>query len=122
MDTIGNIQPVSIPIQPLPAPALPSAPASTLPSSAPALPAQGGTVTTQAAEQQHVAAVQQAAQHIANIYVVSDQTFTIFKDVTGQYITRFTSLRDGKVTYIPEPTLYKLGGSNSNSPLLTIQA
>lgn len=39
----------------------------------------------------------------ANSFAVSDQRFTIYKDTSGQYITRFTSLRDGKVTYMPEP-------------------
>jgi hypothetical protein len=53
--------------------------------------------------------VQHAAQQvaIANVFIVGDKHFTIFKDVTGQYITRFTSLRDGKVTYIPEPELIR---------------
>ncbi len=40
-----------------------------------------------------------------DVYAVSDTTFTIFKDTSGQYITRYTSLRDGKVTYIPEPDM-----------------
>lgn len=41
----------------------------------------------------------------ANTFAISDQRFTIYKDTTGQFITRFTSLRDGKVTYIPEPDM-----------------
>lgn len=41
----------------------------------------------------------------ANSFALGDQRFTIYKDTTGQFITRFTSLRDGKVTYLPEPTL-----------------
>lgn len=42
----------------------------------------------------------------ANTFVLSDQSFTMYKDATtGQFITRFTSLRDGKVTYIPEPDM-----------------
>ncbi len=61
--------------------------------------------------------MQQASQDAANIYVVSDQRFTIFKDATGQYITRFTSLRDGKVTYIPEPQLLKSAGSYAGATL-----
>ena len=52
---------------------------------------------------EHVAA---AAQHVAgDPYPISDKSFTIFKDATGQYITRYTSLRDGRVTYVPEPKL-----------------
>jgi hypothetical protein len=38
-------------------------------------------------------------------YVVSDRTFTIFKDATGQYVVRYRSLRDGKITYVPEPAI-----------------
>ena len=66
----------------------------------------------QAVEQQRFQAVQRISQQVADVYVVSDRTFTIFKDVSGQYITRFTSLRDGKVTYIPEPNLFRLGGES----------
>jgi len=40
-------------------------------------------------------------------YAVSDQSFSIFKDSTGQYVTRLTSLRDGSVSYIPEPNLLR---------------
>ncbi len=46
-----------------------------------------------------------AAQIPMDIYVVSDQRFTIFKDASGQYVTRSTSLRDGQVTYTPKPQL-----------------
>jgi hypothetical protein len=60
-----------------------------------------------AAEAARRAAVESAARQIANEYVISDMRFTIFKDASGQYITRFTSLRDGRVTYIPEPDLLR---------------
>lgn len=66
----------------------------------------------QLAEQQRFQTVQNVSQQIADTFVVSDRTFTIFKDATGQYITRFTSLRDGKVTYIPEPNLFRMGGES----------
>lgn len=47
--------------------------------------------------------LQLAAEMMAtDIYVVGDMKFSIYKDGTGQYVTRFTSLRDGAVTYIPE--------------------
>lgn len=50
--------------------------------------------------------LQRAAESFfKDVYAVSDTTFAIFKDATGQYITRFTNLRDGKVTYIPEPQM-----------------
>ncbi|MEQ1704802.1 MAG: hypothetical protein ABL867_02370 [Rickettsiales bacterium] len=66
----------------------------------------------QVAQQQRFQAVQRISQKMTDPYVVSDRTFTIFKDATGQYITRFTSLRDGKVTYIPEPNLFRMGGES----------
>lgn len=66
-------------------------------------------------DQKRLETVRQAAQQvaIANVFIVGDKRFTIFKDVTGQYITRFTSLRDGKVTYIPEPQLIRQTLPNS---------
>ncbi len=48
---------------------------------------------------------QAADNFFKDVYAVSDARFTIFKDSSGQYITRYTSLRDGKVTYIPEPNM-----------------
>ncbi len=53
-------------------------------------------------DDQRKAAVTRAAHVFKDYYPVRDVTFTIFKDSSGQYITRFTNLRDGKVTYIPE--------------------
>ena len=56
------------------------------------------------AEQRRYEAVEQGAQAIAaQAFAVSDTRFTIYKDATGQFITRFTSLSDGSVTYYPEP-------------------
>jgi hypothetical protein len=62
----------------------------------------------EAAEIRRYERVIQAAQAVvSDLYVVSDQKFSIYKDVSGQYITRYTSLRDGTVTYIPEPELLR---------------
>lgn len=41
-------------------------------------------------------------------FVVSDTRFTIFKDFNGDYVTKFTSLRDGSVKYFPEKTLFEI--------------
>jgi hypothetical protein len=72
------------------------------------------------AEQRRFERVKRAAESFfKDTYAVNDHTFTIFKDNTGQYITRFTSLRDGKVTYIPEPKL--LQHSSSAEALIEIQ-
>lgn len=55
------------------------------------------------AEQQRYERVAAAAQKVAgDPYPISDKSFTIFKDASGQYVTRYTSLRDGRVTYVPE--------------------
>jgi len=122
MDPIGITPPVITTAPTLSAPA-PKA------QSAPALPdTQGQQVdlgsqsfNAAAAEQTRVEAIHRLAEQIANVFVIGDQTFSLFKDATGQYITRFTSLRDGKVTYIPEPTLFKAAG-NDAATLLKIQA
>lgn len=44
---------------------------------------------------------------LTNPYPVSDKRFTIFKDLAGDYVTRFTSLVDGSVQYFPEKTLFE---------------
>lgn len=70
-------------------------------------------------------AVYRAAQSFfKDVYAVSDTTFTIFKDSSGQYITRYTSLRDGKVTYIPEPDMlaYLDRRMQAREALIEIQA
>ena len=56
-----------------------------------------------ASEDRRAARVREAAKtYFKDVFVVNDTTFSIFKDSSGQYITRFTNLRDGSVTYIPE--------------------
>lgn len=72
-------------------------------SGAPALPQRA-----KSAEDVRYEQVVRAAQNfVANSYPVGDKTFTIYKDSSGQYITRYKSLRDGRVTYIPEPRLLR---------------
>ena len=116
----ANVLPV------LPAPssqaALPVIPAAPQPAAIPAAQDQTAdpdqVLTPPQLADKRYQAVQQAAQAAAaNVYVVSDKKFTIFKDASGQYITRFTSLRDGKVTYIPEPQIFQLGGSSASVAL-----
>jgi len=53
------------------------------------------------------AVITKAANTVANYFAVSDTRFTIFRDLAGQYITRFTNLKDGSVSYYPEPKLVK---------------
>jgi hypothetical protein len=74
---------------------------------------------------QHEATMRQAALSFKNVYPLGDQEFSIFKDATGKYITRYVSLRDGKVTYMPEPTLVKqlqLGTGSSGPVRVAISA
>jgi hypothetical protein len=51
-------------------------------------------------------------KRIANLYAVSDTRFTIYKQ-NGEYYTRITNLRDGKVVTIPEPSLLTKLGAGS---------
>lgn len=68
-----------------------------------AIPANEATYGV-ASDEERQARMEHATQAIIrDIYAVSDSKFTIFKDASGQYITRIVSLRDGRVTYIPEP-------------------
>ena len=73
--------------------------------------------------QQAQARREQAVRQAANTFVISDQRFTIYKDLSGQFVTRFTSLRDGKVTYIPEPDVLSwLNQSGKNEgPTLSLE-
>ncbi len=120
MSALG-INPVAL--QTLPTQTARSAPALPKPA-APTVPYGNSADVSfdpQVAEQKRYEAVQKQAQDVANVYVVSDRTFSIFKDASGQYITRFTSLRDGRVTYIPEPELFRLGGG-AGSQTVSIKA
>jgi hypothetical protein len=52
--------------------------------------------------------VKRTAESVKSLFVVSDVRFTIFKDVAGDYVTRFTSLKDGSVKYFPQKSLYEM--------------
>lgn len=119
MDAIGTTQPIALTLPPtVAAPALPTPTAiKTVHADTQSQP----DFDAAAAEHKRLEMVKQAAQDIANVYVVSDKQFTIFKDASGQYITRFRDLRDGKVTYIPEPELFRLQRSEAPS-LLRLKA
>lgn len=68
--------------------------------------------------------VKAAQNFFQDVYAVSDTTFTIYKDSSGQYITRITSLRDGHVTYLPEPQLlqYQERRARSRDSIVEINA
>jgi hypothetical protein len=90
--------------------AVPPAPADTQASQVPFSRAADTTGSTPAAATGNTfeKAIQQIASSFKNTYAVSDKQFTIFKDATGKYITRYVSLRDGSVTYVPTtPTVVR---------------
>jgi hypothetical protein len=116
MSAVGNIPQ-------LPLPALPKAAVTVrAPAQAPALPLpqqtpqasapQPEVLNTQAAEKLRFAAVKQAAKQYANFNVLGTSTFTIFKDVNGQLVTRSRDWTTGKVTYIPEPDMVRNGDAS----------
>lgn len=65
------------------------------------------TVDLTASDERRMESIKRAIAQAKDTYPVSDSTFTIFKDASGQFITRFTSLRDGTVSYYPEPELLR---------------
>ena len=67
-------------------------------------------------EERRFARVAEAAKRIiTEFYPISDTRFTIFKDGSGQYVTRVTNMRDGSVTFYPEPQLLSRAGGGSES-------
>ncbi len=80
-------------------------------------------VDIKAAEEKRMGAIKEAIQRSKDLFAISDTSFTIFKDAKGQFITRFTSLRDGSVTYFPEPQLVKrLEEAGFDTSTITVNA
>ncbi len=67
------------------------------------------------AEERRMAEIRKTVEREAfkETFAVRDNRFTIFKDTSGQIITRFTSLRDGSVTYVPEPEILRFNGGTN---------
>ncbi len=116
MEAIGNIKPVAIRV---PQPAQTVLPDH---SQAVPLPVLGGGDSGfdgKSAEELRFERLKQAARNVPQ--PLGSQSFTLFKDTTGQVITRFRDINSGRVTYIPEPNLLTLAGSGSQA-LLNITA
>ena len=62
----------------------------------------------ESADKARYEAVRQATEAVKNLFAVSDFRFAIFKDIAGDYVTRFTSLRDGTVKYFPQKSLFEM--------------
>jgi hypothetical protein len=114
MDALGNIPTVTLPaLKPVQA-------AAVLPDNfAKAAPIQlGGTAAdldlqASAVEAKRIDILMNAARNAPQ--PLGSQVFTMFKDATGQMITRFRDQNTGKVTYIPEPDLLSMTSSHSSA-------
>lgn len=67
----------------------------------------------QVAEAKRTQALMQAARNVPQ--PLGTQTFTMFKDVTGQIVTRYFDRNTGKATYIPEPQLLRMANNSAGS-------
>lgn len=72
-------------------------------------------------DEKRQALVQRAVASFKDVYAVSDSTFSIYRS-GGQYITRITNLRDGRITYIPEPKMMEFLEMRDNQSLIEIRA
>lgn len=79
-------------------------------------PQQYVEVPTAQLDEQRMEALKQAVAAVLPrfFFPVTDVRFTMFKDPSGQIVTKFTSLVTGEVSQIPEPELLKsFSGSGS---------
>lgn len=85
-----------------------------------------GTGQPENPQAQYESEIRKAASSFKDAYPLGDTSFSLFKDTTGTLITRYTSLIDGKITYVPEPTLVRHLQENtvgsSNAALISISA
>lgn len=121
MDALGSIKPVvSQPVVARPAPA-PSAPSA--PSSQPAVKIGGGGGADQqigfdalATDQKFYEALKSAAADVPQ--PLGSQVFTMYKNGSGQTITRFRDLNTGKVTYIPAENVFDMASKKQTAQSL----
>jgi hypothetical protein len=74
-------------------------------------------------EKQRLDTVVKGAQAMkSTIGGATGMTFSIFKDVNGQFITRFTNKTTGAVTYVPEPNVLNFAETSASSSLLAVDA
>lgn len=63
------------------------------------------TVDLGKAEAERLETLRRGAQQLTNAYPLGENKISIYKDGSGQYITRSVNQRTGQVTYIPEPSI-----------------
>ena len=102
LSTQAYSAPSYTPVAPTPCSAAPVAPAQSAPASEPA-PVLSASAPARSEQVEH------AASRFSDFFAVSATSFSIYKDSSGQFITRFTNLKDGSVTYIPEPQMLQMG-------------
>ena len=86
------------------------------------LPPQDYQTAIERAEAQRFDGVYKASAAAKDLYPLGDKSFTIYKDSSGQYITRYVSLRDGAVSYYPEPQLVQQTRQPDLKPIVQIKA
>jgi len=87
------------------------------------LPSQDYQTTIERAEAQRFGSVYKASAAAArDLYPLGDKSFTIYKDSSGQYITRYVSFLDGTVSYYPEPQLVQQTRQPDLKPIVQIKA
>lgn len=108
MDALGSIKPVvSQPVAARPAPAVPVHSATPTPS----IPLGGGAdqqveFSVQGTDEKFFEALKSAAADVPQ--PLGSQFFTMYKNGSGQIITRFRDLNTGKVTYIPAENVFDM--------------
>lgn len=114
----GNIQPASFAV-----PNIPTKVEFRAPAPAPQIQGPTGGGDFEFAKPQAVDARLELIQRISVerfSYPLGDSRFTIFKDAkSGQYIVKYTSLKDGSVRQIPEPELLTDYAARGKGPAYT---
>jgi len=119
MDALGSIKPVVSSPKSVKADAV-----ITKPAQAQSLPKIGGSgqsgYDVEAADAKRQQVLVKAARNAPQ--PLGSQVFTMFKDTTGQMVTRFRDTNSGKVTYIPEPQLLRQAAAAEGNALVNINA
>lgn len=111
MDALGTIKPVVT--TPSPVKSAPVLPAPSQSKATVVLPNEVERYDSGQAEARRLEALANAARNAPQ--PLGSQVFTMFKDSSGQMVTRFRDTNSGKVTYIPEPQLLRMAANTGGS-------